>query len=390
MAGRVLNRFASRDGLLSRHTRTPSFRTLGSCLLACLLAAASLTAQSSSPTTQQAPVPPPAEPSTPAPPAQTAPAPPPTEASIALPPQMAPSKGGGQATFRTGVDLVALNVIVLDPQERLIGGLGRNEFAVYEDGIRQELSYFETSNVPLDLALLIDTSASMDNKLPFVRKAATGFARTLRTGDRGAVITFNGRVNVAQTFTNDVGALSKAIEQTTPSGGTALYNAIYVTLKEFARAQKNADGVRRQAMVVLSDGEDTASLLSFDELLEEARRAGVTTYTIGLKEDSLVYTTARANRYFSQADFCLKTLARETGALTYFPDREQDLVSAYRAIGDELAQQYALGYISKNPMKNGAYRRVVVRIVDKPEARPRTRAGYTALAERPAPSGSQQ
>jgi Ca-activated chloride channel family protein len=261
---------------------------------------------------------------------------------------------------------------------------------VYEDGVRQDLSYFETSDVPLDLALLIDTSASMDNKLAFVRKAAAGFARTLRSGDRGAVITFNGRVNVMQAFTKELGLITQAIEQTSPSGGTALYNAIYVTLKEFARESKNDDRVRRQAMVVLSDGEDTASLLSFDELLEEARRAGVTTYTIGLKEDGLVYTTARANRYFSQADFCLKALARETGASAYFPDREQDLVAAYRAIGDELAQQYALGYISKNPVKNGAYRRVVVRIVDRPEARPRTRAGYTAAVDRPGTTGSQQ
>jgi Ca-activated chloride channel family protein len=333
------------------HRNNMSSWTIGLCLLACGLVI-------SSPTAQQTP----------------------PESSSPQP----------RANYKTGVDLVSLNVIVLDPQERLIGNLNRSEFAVYEDGVRQELSYFETSDIPLDLALLIDTSASMDNKLAFVRKAAAGFARTLRPGDRGAVITFNGRVNVQQAFTKDVNQITQAISQTSPSGGTALYNAVYVTLKEFAREAKADDKVRRQAMVVLSDGEDTASLLSFDELLEEARRAGVTTYTIGLKEDSLVYTTARANRYFSQADFCLKSLARETGATSYFPDREQDLVGAYRAIGEELAQQYALGYVSKNQIKNGAYRRVVVRIVDRPDARPRTRSGYTATVERPAPSGSQQ
>ena len=140
------------------------------------------------------------------------------------------------------------------------------------------------------------------------------------------------------------------------------------------------DCVRRRAIVVLSDGEDTASLLSFEELMDEVRRAGVTIYAIGLHTDQVATQAARAHRYFSQADYTMKALAQETGANAFFPCREADLTVAYATIGRELAGQYAIGYVSRNPMRNGAFRRVTVRVEGRPEARPRTRTGYLAAS----------
>jgi Ca-activated chloride channel family protein len=288
-----------------------------------------------------------------------------------------PAKRDAKPVFHTGIDVVTLNVTVTDPREKLIGGLKSADFAVYEDGVQQDLAFFDASEVPLDLALLLDVSASMEQKLPFVRKAATGFANALRRGDRAAVVTFNNRISIAQPFSSDMPAVTRAIEQVTASGGTALYNAIYVTLKEFVRDAHRDDLIRRRAMVVLTDGEDTSSLLNFDELLEEAHRAGVTIYTIGLRDERLP-NAAREHRYFSQSDYCLKTLAQDTGAVAFFPDRLPDLASAYDSIGHELAAQYAMAYTSKNPVKNGAFRRLVVRVVNRPEWRPRTRTGYLA------------
>jgi Ca-activated chloride channel family protein len=305
---------------------------------------------------------------------------------------------GSRATFRTGVDVVTLNVTVSDLREKFVGGLKLNDFAVFEDGVQQELAFFEASEVPLDLALLLDVSASMEQKLPFVRKAATGFANALRPGDRASVVTFNNRISIAQGFTPEIQAVTKAIEQATASGGTALYNAIYVTLKEFVREARRDDLIRRRAMVVLTDGEDTSSLLNFEELQEEARRVGVTIYTIGLRDERASSSSAsssaasRDHRYFSQSDYCLKTLANDTGALSFFPDRLTDLASAYDSIGKELATQYALAYTSKNQVRNGAFRRLVVRIVNRPEMRPRTRPGYLAdglrLAVMPTSAGT--
>jgi Ca-activated chloride channel homolog len=285
-----------------------------------------------------------------------------------------------RSTFRSGVDVVALSVTVLDPQARLLGGLSRDHFSVFEDGVRQEIAYFETSEVPLDLALLIDTSVSMAPRLGFVQKAATGFVDALRDGDRAAVYAFNSHVRPLQAFTADRGLVRDAIQSATAAGGTALYNAVYVALRAFQKVAE--DGlVRRRAIVVLTDGEDTASLLTFDDLLAEAKSAGVTIYTIGLHADAPgIYTAQQARGYFSNADFAMKQLARETGARAFFPTGLASLAEAYAEIGRELAAQYAIGYVSRNPMRNGAFRRVTVRVSDNPGAQPRTRTGYLAAA----------
>jgi Ca-activated chloride channel homolog len=287
----------------------------------------------------------------------------------------------GRSTFRSGVDVVSLSVTVLDAQAKLLAGLSREKFSVFEDGVRQDIAYFESSEIPLDLALLIDTSVSMEPKLAFVQEAAAGFLDVLRQGDRAAVFSFNHYVRPLQAFTEDRDAVRAAIKATSAAGGTALYNAVYVSLKAFEKAA--ADGkVRRRAIVVLTDGEDTASLLTFDDLLAEAKRAGVTIYTIGLHADAPgIYTAQQAKGYFSNADFAMKQLARETGAKAFFPTGLRSLSEAYSEIGRELATQYAIGYVSQNPMRNGAFRRVVVRVTDVPGgALPRTRSGYLAAA----------
>jgi Ca-activated chloride channel family protein len=285
------------------------------------------------------------------------------------------------ATFRSGVDVVALNVTVLDQQQRLIGDLARQDFVVFEDGVRQDISYFETRDVPLDLALLIDTSISMTPNLASVQRAARQLAAMLRPTDRAAVMAFNDRVHVLTSFTSQPEVIATAIGSTRPAGATALYNAIYVALREFRRNLAADDTVRRRAIVVLSDGEDTASLLSFEELMAEARRAGVTIYTIGLRVDATSgYQAARGRNMFSNADFEMRALAQETGATVHFPKRPSDVADAYADIGRELSQQYAIGYVSRNPVQSGKFRRVVVQVVDRPGMRPRTRPGYVAGA----------
>ncbi len=287
--------------------------------------------------------------------------------------------GRPQPTFRSGIEVVALAVTVLDAKQHLVSDLQRPDFEVYEDGVRQELTYFETSEVPMDLALLVDTSISMEPKLPFVRTAAEGVVGRLRAADRVSIMAFNDHVRILSPFTGDREAIGAALAATKAGGGTALYNGIYVALREFRKGMTPDAPVRRRAIVVLSDGEDTASVLSFEELMAEARRAGVTIYTIGLRTDPLSgYQAARTRRFFSQADFAMKRLAQETGATSHFPERPADIQTAYDAIGQELGRQYAIGYVSSNPMRNGAFRRVQVRITDRPDVRSRTRLGYVA------------
>jgi Ca-activated chloride channel homolog len=295
--------------------------------------------------------------------------------------QPAPSSTQPAPSFRSGIDVVALSVTVLDRQQRLVGDLARQDFVVFEDGVRQDISYFETRDVPLDLAILIDTSVSMAPNIGIVQKAAQQLASMLRPGDRAAVMSFSDRVQTLTTFTADTGVILQAIASTKPSGATALFNAVYVSLREFRKHVASDGAVRRRAIVVLSDGEDTASLLSFDELMAEARKAGVTVYTIGLRVDqSMGYQAARGRHMFSNADFEMRALAQETGATVHFPRRPSEIAAAYADIGRELSQQYSIGYVSRNPMQSGKFRRVIVQVVDRPDMRPRTRPGYVAGA----------
>jgi Ca-activated chloride channel family protein len=291
--------------------------------------------------------------------------------------------------FRSGASLVALNVTVTDGK-RLIGGLGENDFSVFEDGVLQPVQFFEARNVPIDLIILLDTSASMSDKMPVVHEAAVGFLRSLRGEDRGAVVTFGDNVNIAQALTGDHALLEQAIEQAQAHGSTALNNALYVAMKQFARAAQQSGEVRRQAIAVLSDGEDTSSVIGFDDVLAMARKSGINIYTICLQNKYSLARVESSRKYFSESDFAMKTLAQETGAQSFFPQSIQELKGIYAAISDELENQYSIGYSPTNWHPDGRFRRIVVKVNDRPELRPRARLGYTAESVRSSLPGTPQ
>lgn len=280
-----------------------------------------------------------------------------------------------QPAFRAGVDLVALNVTVTDSDNRYVTDLDRSGFLLYEDGAIQDVTFFTRSQLPVALALLMDTSASMSEKMSTAQEAAIGFANRLREQDLASVIDFDSRVEILHEFTNSLDDLTAAIRRTSAGGSTSLYNAIYISLKELAKVgatASDADEIRRQAIVVLSDGEDTSSLIEFEEVLELAKRSNTVIYSIGLRSQE-----RRTRRGFREADFVLRQLAQETGGRHFFPDTADELPEIYQRISDELSSQYTLGYASKNPLRDGQYRRIVVR-VDRPNVAARTKLGYYA------------
>jgi len=290
-----------------------------------------------------------------------------------------PDSTSPSTVFRSGVDLVALNVVVTDGQQKFVTGLRAENFSVFEDGIQQDVSYFAATAVPLDLALLLDTSASMTDKIATMQQAASGFASTLRAEDRAMVVDIKDATRIVQPLTAERSAVLTAIRNTTPKGGTGLYNGLYLTLKELVKERKGNEDVRRQAIVVFSDGDDTASLVSFDDVMDVAKQAGIAIYTITLKSRFAVQqASASGHRYYSQSEYSMKALAQETGARAFFPMDITELGGVYGSIGEELASQYALGYTPKNARRDGAFRRVIVRIADHPGAQVRTRSGYTA------------
>jgi Ca-activated chloride channel family protein len=275
--------------------------------------------------------------------------------------------------FRAGVDVVSLNVTVTDAAtSRLVRDLAEADFEVYEDGVKQDLSFFSRTQQPIALAILLDTSASMEDKLALAQEAAIGFAKRLGPTDVAEIVDFDSKVDILQTFTNDRTALERAIRSTNADGSTAIYHAIYISLKELKKqAVRTESEIRRQSIVVLSDGEDTSSILEYEEVLDLAKRSETGIYTIGLRGSDL------SPRGFKEAEFVMRQLAQETGGRSFFPQAATELPRIYEQISEELSSQYTLAYSSRNPRRDGAWRRIVVR-VNRPNVTARTKQGYYA------------
>lgn len=288
--------------------------------------------------------------------------------------------------FRSSANLVPLNVTVLDAQQQFVRGLTVSDFSVLEDGVEQQVEFFEATEVPLDLIILLDTSSSMSDKMGIVHEAAVGFVRTLRPHDRGAVVAFSGTVDVLQPMTSDRELLEDAVRRTAARGATSLHNAIYIALKQFGRGVRQDGDVRRQALAVLSDGEDTSSLISFEDVLTAARKSGVSVYPIALqsKYASSRLVASGQRRYFTESEYSLRALARETGAQAFFPLQIVELKNIYAVIAEELSSQYSIAYAPSNARADGRFRKIQVRVTSRPELRLRTRTGYIAEVRRAA------
>ena len=283
--------------------------------------------------------------------------------------------GGGQRSpFRSGVDVIAMNVTVTDASRRHLTDLDRQDFHIFEDGRPQRVTFFQKGSLPLALALLIDTSASMELTLAVAQEAAIGFVRELSPVDVAAVIDFDTRVQVRQGFTSDQAALEAAIRKTAAGGSTALYNAVYIALKDLNKTMldETLAQSRRRAIVILSDGEDTSSLVAYDEVLALAARSDVAIYAIGLQGRD-ISGVKRPN----EAQFVLRRFAEQTGGRAFFPGDAKELAGIYGEIKAELASQYFLAYESDNARRDGQFRRVAVR-VERAGAIARSRPGYYA------------
>ncbi len=279
-----------------------------------------------------------------------------------------------QPAFRSAIDVVSMNVTVTDSTNRYITDLAEKDFEIFEDGVKQELTLFNRSNLPVALSLLIDTSSSMEDRMATAQDAAVGFVRKLRPTDLGEVIGFDSRAEVLQKFTSSTAELEQAIRKTVAGGSTSLNNALYISLKGLKKIPiRQEEEIRRQAIILLSDGEDTSSLVTFEDVLDLARRSETAIYAIGLMDDS----AGGQSKGFREATYALRQLTNDTGGRAFFPADLKTLASVYGQIYDELSSQYTIGYTSKNPRRDGAWRRLVVRVA-RPNVQARTKQGYFA------------
>jgi Ca-activated chloride channel homolog len=334
-------------------------------VVAFVLACAAVAAQQTAPPQPTAPSPQATSPPAPAATAQAPPAPAPAPAG-----QTAASRQ--QPSFRAGIDIVSLNVTVTDAANHYVTDLAEGDFSVFEDGVKQNITFFSRRQQPIAMSLLLDSSASMEQHLGTLQTAATNFIKKLKSNDLAQVIDFDSRVEIRQGFTGNQGELEAAIQQTNAGGSTSLHNAIYIALKELRKVKAvSEEDVRRQALIVFSDGEDTSSLVSFEEVLDLAKRSETAIYAIALRGNDV------QAKGFREAEFVMRTLAQETGGRAFFPARIEDLSGVYAQIADELASQYTLGYSSGNQRRDGAWRRLVVQVA-RANITPRTKKGYYA------------
>jgi len=247
------------------------------------------------------------------------------------------------------VSLVELYTTVSDRSARLVPGLTVEDFAVREDGRPQKITKFElVENLPLTLGLVLDTSGSMASSLGEAQRAAVGFLEAVMTPrDQAFALTFSDKPLLVMPRTSDVGAVEEALEDLKAYGWTSLHDAVVHSLYYFR-------GTRgRRAMVLLSDGEDTASSIPWRDALEYARRSGVAVYSIGLALRPFGFPDVRDR---------LKTLSEETGGRAFFIDKAEDLHAVYEEIERELRSQYLLAYASDSQSHAPGFRAIEVEV----------------------------
>lgn len=273
--------------------------------------------------------------------------------------------------FQARAEVVRIGVSVTD-RGRQVADLDAADFEVFEDGRRQELSFFDDGELPIALTLMVDASASMHHELERARIAALRMIAALRPDDVTQVLEFDERVRVVQEFTSERQRLQAALESVRTSGQTALRNAIYVTLSDLRRRMRRGT-LRRHALVILSDGIDTGSIVTEDDVLAQSRRAPVVVHAIGLLPESI---PKRDRQLWGRSAHLLVSLSRETGGEARFPRSLSELEPVYDAIGAELRAQYSLGYVPSKRASRKDWRRITVRVPRRRELAVRYRRGY--------------
>lgn len=274
------------------------------------------------------------------------------------------------------VDVANVDVLftVTDKKGKSVRNLKREHFKVYEDGYPQTITTFSAGDsLPLSIGLLVDVSGSVRDRLKFEQEAAVHFFEStlVPNKDNAVAMTFDTRVDLIQDFTDSAATLARSMRKVRAGGGTALFDAVQVAV---IRKLKDREG--KKILVIISDGDDTASRTSLSDAVAVAQRNDVIVYAISTNASGM---WGEKNR---RGDDILRKLVEPTGGKVFSPAKASDLSSNFEDITQELRYQYGLSYNSTNLARDGGYRRIRVEPFDERYI-VRARAGYFA----PAPQG---
>lgn len=273
---------------------------------------------------------------------------------------------------RISVDVTRVNMLftVSDKKGRFVTDLGQNDFEIFENKKPQKITEFSAeTDLPLRLAILIDTSNSIRERFKFQQEAATEFVNDVvrKNQDKAIVVSFDSAAELVADMTDNSETLDNAIRDLRPGGGTALYDAIFYACRDKLMKDQPLYKFRR-AMVVLSDGEDNQSNYTRDQALEMAQKADVAIYTI----------STNITRIETDGDKIMRYFAEETGGQSFFPFKAQDLQQSFENIANELRHQYNLFYRPDPLRTDGRWHAVTIRVHKRKDLVVRARKGYYA------------
>ena len=296
----------------------------------------------------------------------------PVEGQQSMSTQQIAGAPGQEVETRITLDVTRVNVLftVTDKKGRFITDLGKDDFDIVENKKQQTIQEFTAeSDLPLRLAVLVDTCNSIRTEFKFEQEAAIRFMQSVLrpNADRMMLVGFDSTVALISDLTNDMRALEKGIRSMRPGGGTSVYDAIYFAAKDKLMLDQPRDKFRR-ALILISDGDDTESRYTRDQALEMAQKADVVIYAI----------STNTKRDDQDGDKVLKYLTEETGGQAFFPFKVEDLDQSFENIANELRHQYNIFYRPEPLKTDGLYHPVQVRTKSRKDVVVRARKGYYA------------
>jgi len=288
------------------------------------------------------------------------------------PPQNPAPQQGEKRGIKVSVDLVVLHASVVDERGNFIPDLKPANFRVFEDKVEQKLDVFSREDVPVTMGLVVDNSGSMREKRSQVNAAALTFVKTSNPQDEAFVVNFNDEyyLDTEHDFTSDQQELNEALSRIDSRGSTALYDAIVGSLGHLKKGHKD-----KRVLLVITDGEDDASRMTFEQTVKAAQQSNAAIYSIGVySEEDRKHDRKNVRRAQKE----LKTLSDATGGEAYFPETLADVQAICEKVARDIRNQYTLGYYPTNTARDGSFRAVSVQAIGRGKLSVRTRTGYYA------------
>lgn len=281
----------------------------------------------------------------------------------------------GEAPVRLDTDLVTLTVTVTDPYNRLVTGLDRQHFQVYEDKVKQSIEFFNDDDVPVSMGIVFDVSGSMKGKLERARDSLKAFIQTSHQDDDFFLVGFNQRASLISEF-SDGETLENKLTLVDPKGQTALYDASYLGIEKVKQGRHS-----KRSLLLISDGQDNSSRYTYGELRKLLKEAGVQIYCIGIVEMG----GASGGTLDMQGQAILEEIAQVTGGKAFFPRSAAELEDATTRIALELRHQYSIGYTPTNVKRDGEWHKIKIQVKPPrglPPLRVQHKEGYYAVEKK--------